>query len=107
MNAILDRGQFSFFDAEEAVRLGVAEWQGPADELARHLREFLVAVAGNGRVAIREMKQILASCVRTTLQENAGIEADASQRCLTEGDAAERLQNFLHKKASSHPAGRR
>lgn len=92
------------FDAEEAVRLGAAEWQGASDELDRYLQEFLHAVAGNGWVAIREMKQILESCTRTGIEENGAIEASASQRCLTEGDAAERLQNFLRKKAPSTPA---
>ncbi len=91
------------FDAEEAVRFGLAEWQGGAAELDRHLEEFLRAVAGNSRVAIREMKQILESCPRTSLAENAPIEAEASRRCLTSGDAAERLRNFLRKKGPSGP----
>lgn len=91
-------------DAEEAVRVRLAEWQGAPDELARHLAEFLGAVAGNSRVAIREMKQILASCPHTRAEENAGIEADASRRCLTEGDAADRLRNFLNKQTRSPAA---
>jgi enoyl-CoA hydratase len=88
------------FAADEAVRLGVADWQGTPEALGRQLDEFLRALAGNSRVAVREMKQILASCLRTRLEENAAIEADASLRCLTEGDAAERLRNFLQKKSA-------
>lgn len=88
------------FDAAEAVRLGVAEWHGSAAELEQQVADFVSAVAGNGRVAVREMKQLLASCTRTTLPENAALEAAASQRCLVEGDAAERLQNFLRKRSS-------
>ena len=91
------------FDAEEAVRIGLAEWQGTPDELARHLDELLRAVAGNSRVAIREMKQILASCPHTGLEENAALEAAASRRCLTAGDAAERLRNFLKRKTTPRP----
>jgi enoyl-CoA hydratase len=87
------------FDAEEAVRLGVAEWSGTSEALALHLREFLAAVAANSRVANREMKQLLASCLCTDIAENAALESAASQRCLGEvGDAAERLRNFLSKK---------
>ena len=93
------------FDAEEAVRLGVAEWQGAPDALAVHVQEFLTAVVANSRVANREMKHLLASCPHSTLAQNAVSEAAASQRCLgKDGDAAERLRNFLTKKKSPPPA---
>jgi enoyl-CoA hydratase len=88
------------FDAEEAARIGVADWQGAPEALGRKIDEFLLSVAGNSRVAVREMKQILASCLRTRLEENAAIEAEASRRCLTDGDAAERLRIFLQKKSA-------
>lgn len=91
------------FDAAEAVQWGVAEWQGTPVELERHLHDYLMAVKGNSRVAIREMKQILTACPDMSLEENAAIEADASQRCLTEGDAAERLRTFLQKKSAPSP----
>jgi enoyl-CoA hydratase len=93
------------FDAEEAVRIGIAEWQGSAAELGRYLDEFLRDVSGNSRLAVREMKQILESCTRTRLAENATIEADASLRCLTEGDAAQRLQEFLRRKTPAKSTG--
>lgn len=86
------------FDAEEAVRLGVADWQGSSAALSLHVQEFLTAVAANSRVANREMKRLLESCTRTTLAENAALETAASQRCLGEsGDAAARLRTFLTK----------
>lgn len=91
------------FDAEEAVRIGLAAWQGEAAALEQHLDEFLRAVAGNSRVAIREMKAILESCPHTRLEDNMAIEAAASQRCLTDGDAAERLRNFLSRKPVAAP----
>jgi enoyl-CoA hydratase len=87
------------FEADEAVRLGIAEWHGSASELERHLDEFLRAVAGNGRVAVHEMKKILAACGHTKIEDNLALEAAASRRCLIEGDAAERLQRFLSKKS--------
>lgn len=93
------------FDAEEAARLGVSEWQGAPDALAVHVQEFLAAVVANSRVANREMKRLLASCTHTSLAENAAIETAASQRCLgKDGDAAERLRNFLAKKRLPPPA---
>ena len=92
------------FDAEEAARLGIAEWQGAPAALAAHIQEFLAAVVANSRVANRAMKHLLASCTHTSLAENAAIETAASQHCLgKDGDAAERLRNFLTKKKLPPP----
>jgi enoyl-CoA hydratase len=86
------------FDAEEAVNLGLAEWHGTPEALQLHLQEFLGAVSASSRVANREMKNLLESCARTTLAENAAIETAASQRCPgAGGDAAERPRRFLTK----------
>ena len=92
------------FDAEEAARLGIAEWQGAPAALAAHIQEVLAAVVANSRVANRAMKHLLASCTHTSLAENAAIETAASQHCLgKDGDAAERLRNFLTKKKLPPP----
>jgi enoyl-CoA hydratase/carnithine racemase len=91
-------------EAGEAVQIGVADWQGSTEELGRHLDEFLRAVSGNSRVAIREMKRILASCPDAGLEANAASEAAASRRCLSEGDAAARVQDFLRRKSAAKPA---
>ncbi len=92
------------FDAEEAERLGVADWQGDSAALALHVQEFLTAVAANSRVANREMKSLLESCTRTTLVDNATLETAASQRCLgEEGDAAGRLRSFLARSRAKAP----
>lgn len=88
-------------EAEEAVRIGLVEWQGTPVELEAKVAEFLAAVAGNGRVAIAEMKRLLTACPETNLDDNRTMEAEASRRALTDGDAAARLQAFLHKKAAS------
>ena len=93
------------FDAAEAVRLGLAEWQGTSEALAAHLAEFLTAVAANSRVANREMKLLLHAAPRTPPAENADDETTASQRCLgPDGDATKRLRNFLAKKQAPPPA---
>ena len=94
------------FDAEEAMRLGVIEWQGAPDALERHLEEFLNAVAGNGRTAVKETKRMLAACARSSLEEYAAIEAEASQRCLNDGESRERLAAFLSKKSGPATAPR-
>ena len=86
------------FDAEEAARLGAAEWQGPSEALDLHLQKFLAAVTANSRVANREMKRLLESCPGVSAAESAAMETAASQLCLgAGGDAAERLRRFLTK----------
>jgi len=85
-------------DPPEAVRLGLAEWQGAPDELETRLGEFLAAVQGNSRIAVAAMKRILESSPHTRLDQNMAIEAEESRRVLVDGDAAERLQAFLRKK---------
>ena len=65
--------------------------------------EVLRALAGNSRVAVREMKQILAACPEQSQAANLAAEASASERCLSEGDAPERLRAFFEKKATRTP----
>lgn len=89
------------FDGEEAMRLGVVAWHGPADRLEPHLTKFIAAVAANSRAAVKEMKSILSTCETTSLEENAAIEAKASQRCLRDGDAAKRLKMFFAARRST------
>jgi enoyl-CoA hydratase len=88
-------------EAEESVRIGLAEWQGTPADLDAKVAEFLAAVAGNGRVAIAEMKRILAACPETNLDDNRMMEVEASRRALTDGDASTRLRAFLQKKVAS------
>lgn len=86
-------------DAAEAVRIGLAEWQGAAAELEGRLQGFLAGVVECSGPALAEMKQILAACPHTRIDENAALEAAASRRVLTDGDATERLRAFLRSKA--------
>jgi len=82
-------------DAAEAVKIGLADWQGDSEALHSHLQFLVNEIGQNSRVAVKEMKHILGTCNLSTLEEAAVVEADASLRCLTEGDAAQRLEQFL------------
>lgn len=82
-------------EADEAARIGLVDWSGPAAELPARLDAFTAAVAGNSRSAVRETKAILATCAESSLAENAAVEAAASERCLSSGDAAVRLAQFF------------
>jgi len=83
------------FDGTEAQAMGLATWCGPADQLEAAVKAFVTAVASNSRIALRETKAILATCGSTTIDENADVEAAASERCLLHGDAPARLHDFF------------
>lgn len=92
-------------EAGEAAAIGLIDWSGTSTELEQHLAGFITAVGANSRAAVREMKAILATCGTTTIKENAEIEAIASRRCLTDGDAKARLDSFFAaRKAHRTPA---
>ena len=82
-------------EAEEAARIGLVDWVGPSVELPARLEAFTAAVAANSRSAVRETKAILATCGTSSLEENAAVEAAASERCLSSGDATPRLAQFF------------
>jgi enoyl-CoA hydratase len=82
-------------EPDEASRIGLVDWTGPSIDLPGRVRAFTTAVAANSRSAVRETKTILATCSEVSLAENAQIEADASQRCLSSGDATQRLAQFF------------
>lgn len=90
-------------EAGEAATLGLVDWCGTSTELESHLAGLVAAVGANSRAAVREMKAILATCATTTLEENAQIEADASRRCLTDGDAPARLEAFFAARKAPRP----
>lgn len=83
------------FDGVEAQAMGLTTWCGPVDQLESAVKTFVDAVTANSRTALRETKAILATCDTTTIEENADVEATASERCLMEGDAPVRLRDFF------------
>jgi len=92
------------FDGTEAHAMGLTTWCGPTENLVAAVNTFVTAVAGNSRAALRETKAILATCDSTTIAENADVEAAASERCLTHGDAPARLQAFFAARRSRSTA---
>lgn len=86
-------------DAAEAVRIGLADWQGGPAELENHLAHWLEETCANGAVAVREAKRLLAASAPSPAGDPAALEAAASVTCLREGDAAARIRAFLEKRA--------
>jgi enoyl-CoA hydratase len=91
-------------EADEAARIGLVDWSGPAADLAARVDTFTAAVAGNSRSAVRETKAILATCGESSLAENADVEAAASERCLSSGDATPRLAQFFAARRKPTPS---
>ena len=75
--------------------MGLTTWCGPVDHLEPEVKPFVDLVAANSRTALRETKAILATCGTTPIKENADVEANASERCLMDGDAPVRLKDFF------------
>lgn len=59
------------------------------------VKTFVDRVAASSRTALVESKAILATCGTTAINENADVEANASERCLIEGNAPVRLTDFF------------
>jgi enoyl-CoA hydratase len=91
-------------EADEAARIGLVDWSGPAADLAARVDAFTAAVADNSRSAVRETKAILATCGTSSLAENADVEAAASERCLSSGDATPRLAQFFAARRKPTPS---
>jgi len=91
------------FDAEEAVRLGVAQWHGSGEELGRHPSTSFSGRRGQqprGHPGDETNSRVLH---RRGLEANAAIGFAASRRCLSEGDAAARLQDFFAEEVAANP----
>lgn len=77
------------------TRLSIDPGDGPVDQLEPAVKPFVDAVAASSRTALVETKAILATCSTTAINENADVEANASERCLMEGNAPVRLTDFF------------
>jgi hypothetical protein len=79
----------------DPTRLSIEPGYGPVDQLEPAVKTFVDRVAASSRTALVETKAILATCGTTAINESADVEANASERCLMEGNAPVRLTDFF------------
>ncbi len=93
------------FDAHEAWRLGLVNYVverheliAKAEELADKAEELAAAIAENGPLAVRIIKQGALRCAGTTLEESFKIELELRPIIESSEDAREGPQAFMEKR---------
>jgi enoyl-CoA hydratase len=86
------------FDAQEAWRLGLINYVVPRDQLMMKAGQLAAAIAENGPLAVRVVKEGALRCAGTTLEQSFAIELEL--RPIVEGsaDAREGPRAFMEKR---------
>ncbi len=86
------------FDAHEAWRLGLINHVVAREELMKKAQELAAAIAENGPLAVRVIKQGALRCAGTTLEESFQIEAELRPLIDHSEDAREGPRAFMEKR---------
>ncbi len=86
------------FDAHEAWRLGLINYVVARHELMAKAEELAAAIADNGPLAVRIIKQGALRCSGTTLEESFKIELELRPIIENSEDAREGPQAFMEKR---------
>jgi enoyl-CoA hydratase len=86
------------FDAQEAWRLGLINYVVPREQLMAKAEELASAIAENGPLALRVVKQGALRCAGTTLEESFAIELELRPIIDNSEDAREGPRAFLEKR---------
>ena len=86
------------FDAQEARRLGLINYVVPRDQLLNKAGQLAAAIAENGPLAVRVVKQGALRCSGTTLEESFAIESELRPIVETSEDAREGPLAFIEKR---------
>lgn len=87
-------------DAEEAVRIGLANAAFEPDALMDEARKTAATIAQMGPIAIAAAKRVILDGADMLLSEANGREIDAFARCFASGDQKEGMAAFLEKRAA-------
>jgi enoyl-CoA hydratase len=86
------------FDAQEAWRLGLINYAVARDRLMAKAEELASAIADNGPLAVRVVKEGALRCSGTTLEESYRIESSLLDAVNNSEDAREGPRAFLEKR---------
>jgi enoyl-CoA hydratase len=86
------------FDAQEAWRLGLINYVVPRDQLIAKAEQLAAAIADNGPLAVRVVKQGALRCAGTTLDESFRIELELRPIIENSEDAREGPRAFMEKR---------
>jgi enoyl-CoA hydratase len=86
------------FDAQEAWRLGLINYVVGREQLMAKTEQLAAAIAENGPLAVRVVKQGALRCAGTTLDESFGIELELRPIIENSEDAREGPRAFMEKR---------
>ena len=86
------------FDAQEAWRLGLINYVVPREQLMTKAEQLAAAIAENGPLAVRVVKQGALRCAGTTLEESFAIELALRPIVESSEDAREGPRAFMEKR---------
>ncbi len=86
------------FDAQEAWRMGLINYVLPREQVMAKAEELAAAIADNGPLAVRIVKEGALRCAGTTLAESFKIELELRPIVESSEDAREGPRAFLEKR---------
>ncbi len=84
--------------AGEAKEIGLVNKIFPKEDLMEETMKTARKIAGKGRVAIREIKQVINNGIQIDLRDGCALEADGFALCFASPDQKEGMEAFLEKR---------
>ncbi|MGH7932914.1 MAG: enoyl-CoA hydratase-related protein [Candidatus Binataceae bacterium] len=89
-------------DAQEAYRLGLVNYVVPQAQLMSKAEELAQAIAANGPVAVRKIKEGALRCLGRPLEEGFKIENEVARVVMKTEDAREGPRAFMEKRKPNY-----
>ena len=89
-------------DAQEAWRLGLINYVVPQEKLIAKAEELAAAIAANGPVAVRKIKEAVRRCSGRPYEEAFKIEDEVAREVMRTEDAKEGPRAFIEKRKPNY-----
>ncbi|HEY6419087.1 MAG TPA: enoyl-CoA hydratase-related protein [Candidatus Binataceae bacterium] len=89
-------------DAQEAWRLGLINYVVPQAQLMTKAEELAAAIAANGPLAVRKIKEAVRRCSGRPLEEAFKIENECAREVMKSEDAKEGPRAFMEKRRPNY-----
>jgi enoyl-CoA hydratase len=89
-------------DAQEARRLGLINYVVPQENLIAKAEELAAAIAANGPVAVRKIKEAVRRCSGRPFEEAFKIEDEVAREVMRTEDAKEGPRSFIEKRKPNY-----
>src|SRR5580704_2966203 len=92
----------NLIDAHEAYRLGLVNYVVPAGEVMAKAEELAAAIAANGPIAVRAIKEGVRRAVGHTFEDGFKIENEVARPVMKSEDAREGPRAFIEKRKPNY-----